>query len=380
MGGRRALVLSTPGQRGSRDAGGRRAGRRHRGDLRRRHRAHPGGGDRRRPRPGRGRSGADSVVSIGGGSTTGLGKALAARTGLPHLVVPTTYAGSEVTSLLGETADGEKVTRTGPEILPQVVVYDVALTTTLPWAVTVTSAVNAMAHTVEALYAADRTAETDAMAVDGLGALARGLSVAPPRPRRPRRARRPALRRVAGGSVPRGGDHGPAPQALPHPRRQLRPPARGHPHRGASARDGLQRPGSGRRHERRQPLRSVSTTHPPGCRPWSPDSAGPTDLRHLGFTLDDVPRAADLATARPYPNPRPVQHDGIVELLTPGDRRHPPSARRQGEPMTTPDPSTPSPAELEARRQEIRAGPPAPHRVTTRLHRPRSAPHGPDQR
>ena len=76
--------------------------------------------------------GADSVVSVGGGSTTGLGKALAARTGMPHLVVPTTYAGSEVTSLLGETAGGEKVTRTGPEILPQVVVYDVALTTLAP--------------------------------------------------------------------------------------------------------------------------------------------------------------------------------------------------------------------------------------------------------
>ena len=105
----------------------------------------------------------------------GSGKALAARTGLPHLVVPTTYAGSEVTSLLGETANGEKVTRTGPEILPRVVVYDVALTTTLPWLVTVTSAVNAMAHTVEALYAPDRTAETDAMAVEGLRALAAGL-------------------------------------------------------------------------------------------------------------------------------------------------------------------------------------------------------------
>jgi len=67
----------------------------------------------------------DSVVSVGGGSTTGLGKALASRTGMPHLVLPTTYAGSEVTPLLGETAHGEKVTRTGPEILPEVVVYDV---------------------------------------------------------------------------------------------------------------------------------------------------------------------------------------------------------------------------------------------------------------
>ena len=120
--------------------------------------------------------GADSVVSVGGGSTTGLGKALAAPTGMPHVVLPTTYAGSEVTPLLGETAHGEKVTRTGPEILPEVVVYDVELTTTLPWPVTVTSAVNAMAHAVEALYAPDRTAESDRMAAEGLGALAGGLT------------------------------------------------------------------------------------------------------------------------------------------------------------------------------------------------------------
>src|SRR3546814_13162936 len=49
---------------------------------------------------------ADCLITVGGGSTTGLGKALALRTGLPPIVVPTTYAGSEVTSLLGQTEIG----------------------------------------------------------------------------------------------------------------------------------------------------------------------------------------------------------------------------------------------------------------------------------
>ena len=119
--------------------------------------------------------GADSLVSVGGGSTTGLGKAVAVRTGLPHLVLPTTYAGSEVTPVLGETAGGEKTTRSGPEILPDTVVYDVQLTTSLPWEVTVTSAVNAMAHAVEALYAPERTAASDDTAGESLTELVAGL-------------------------------------------------------------------------------------------------------------------------------------------------------------------------------------------------------------
>ena len=40
---------------------------------------------------------ADCTVSIGGGSTTGLGKALALKLGLPNIAIPTTFAGSEMT-------------------------------------------------------------------------------------------------------------------------------------------------------------------------------------------------------------------------------------------------------------------------------------------
>src|SRR5580704_3781141 len=70
---------------------------------------------------------ADCLVAIGGGSTTGLAKALAVRTDLPQIILPTTYAGSEVTPVLGETANGVKTTRSAPEILPETVIYDVEL-------------------------------------------------------------------------------------------------------------------------------------------------------------------------------------------------------------------------------------------------------------
>lgn len=119
----------------------------------------------------------DGFVAIGGGSTTGLAKALALRTDLPQLIVPTTYAGSEMTPVVGETADGEKVTRSDPAILPETVIYDVDLTLGLPPAITGTSGVNAMAHAVEALYAQNRNPITDLMAIEALGTLYRALPV-----------------------------------------------------------------------------------------------------------------------------------------------------------------------------------------------------------
>lgn len=94
---------------------------------------------------------ADLVISIGGGSTIGLGKAISIRTGLPHICIPTTYAGSEMTPILGETADGLKKTRSDPKILPGTVIYDVDLTMTLPPAMSATSGVNAIAHAGESL-------------------------------------------------------------------------------------------------------------------------------------------------------------------------------------------------------------------------------------
>jgi len=118
---------------------------------------------------------ADGVVAIGGGSTTGLGKAIALRTDLPQIVVPTTYAGSEMTPILGETRDGLKTTQSSPKIQPEAVLYDVDLTMTLPPGLTATSGMNAIAHAVEALYARDKNPIISLMAEEGIRVLARGL-------------------------------------------------------------------------------------------------------------------------------------------------------------------------------------------------------------
>ncbi|WP_337269422.1 maleylacetate reductase [Oryzifoliimicrobium ureilyticus] len=119
--------------------------------------------------------GADAVISIGGGSTTGLGKAIAFRTDLPQIVVPTTYAGSEATPILGETENGRKVTKSDARILPEVIVYDVDLTLTLPVSMSVTSGLNALAHAVEALYARETNPIISLLAEQGIAAFAQAL-------------------------------------------------------------------------------------------------------------------------------------------------------------------------------------------------------------
>ncbi|WP_429292465.1 maleylacetate reductase [Paraburkholderia sp. CI3] len=118
---------------------------------------------------------ADCLIAVGGGSAIGLAKALALRTGLPQIALPTTYAGSEVTPIIGETQDGEKRTRRTLDVLPEAVIYDVELTLTLPARLSATSGLNAMAHAVEALYSVDANPVTSIMAEQGIAALAGAL-------------------------------------------------------------------------------------------------------------------------------------------------------------------------------------------------------------
>ncbi|HET6526370.1 maleylacetate reductase [Sphingopyxis sp.] len=127
--------------------------------------------------------GGDLIVSFGGGSATGLGKALAVRTGLPLIAIGTTYGGSEMTALLGETSDGVKATRRDPRALPAAAIYDVDLTLSLSPATSAASGINAIAHAVEASYASDGNPIVSAIAVDAIAALAGSLRrvVADPR-------------------------------------------------------------------------------------------------------------------------------------------------------------------------------------------------------
>ncbi|MCX4703763.1 maleylacetate reductase [Streptomyces sp. NBC_01373] len=118
---------------------------------------------------------ADILVSVGGGSTTGLAKAVAMTTGLPIVAVPTTYAGSEATNVWGLTEGDTKTTGVDNEVLPASVVYDAGLLTTLPGAMTVASGLNAMAHCVDSMWGPRADPLDRALAQEGIRALATGL-------------------------------------------------------------------------------------------------------------------------------------------------------------------------------------------------------------
>jgi maleylacetate reductase len=174
LGYSRALVLSTPEQRQSAEMvaallGPRAAGVFDRAVM------HVPIETAREAREVAGRLGADCAVAIGGGSTTGLGKAIALDSGLPIIAIPTTYAGSEMTPVYGITEGGLKKTGKDARVVPRAVIYDPELTLSLPAAMSLTSGINAIAHSAEGLYSADRNPVIDFMARDGIAALGRAL-------------------------------------------------------------------------------------------------------------------------------------------------------------------------------------------------------------
>lgn len=121
------------------------------------------------------KAGADVLVSVGGGSTTGLAKAVAMTTGLPIVAVPTTYAGSEATPVWGLTEGARKTTGVDPRVLPKVIVYDATLTLSLPVEMSVASGLNALAHCVDSMWAPSADPVNAAFAAEGIRSLAVGL-------------------------------------------------------------------------------------------------------------------------------------------------------------------------------------------------------------
>ncbi|RAI43033.1 maleylacetate reductase [Rhodoplanes roseus] len=259
-------------------------------------------------------TGADGVVAIGGGSVTGLGKAIAVRTDLPQIVVPTTYAGSEMSPILGETKDGQKVTQSSEKIRPEVVVYDVALTLDLPPSISGTSGINAMAHAVEALYAVDRNPIVELMALEAIGALFRALPQVVHDPK-DREARTAALY----GAWLSGVCLGSVSMALHHKLCHTLggsfdlPHAETHtivlPH--AVATNAPAVPDVMAR------LRGVLGTDDPAGALF--DLAGRVGarraLRDIGMAESGIDLATERALARPYPNPRPLDRDTVRALI-----------------------------------------------------------------
>jgi maleylacetate reductase len=256
----------------------------------------------------------DGVVAIGGGSTTGLGKAIALRTDLPQIVVPTSYAGSEMTSILGETRDGLKTTQSSPKILPETVIYDVDLTMTMPQSLSAASGLNAIAHAVEALYARDRNPIISLMAQEGIRSLAQAL------PKIKSDAKDVEARTEAlYGAWLCGSCLGAVGMALHHKLCHTLGGAFNLPHAETHA---IILPHAVAYNASAAPQAMSQIARALGANDAAVglfELAGAIgvrrSLRDVGMREEDIDHASDLAVTNPYWNPRPVERDAVRGLI-----------------------------------------------------------------
>ena len=313
LGARRALVLCTPGQTGAArvvaELLGDRAAGIFAGAV-----MHVPIETARAARDEAKRLGADCAVAIGGGSTTGLGKAIALDSGMPIIAIPTTYAGSEMTSIYGLTDAGIKKTGRDARVLPRTVIYDPELSVSLPIGLSVTSGLNAIAHAAAALYAFDGNPITALMAEEGIRAIGVALPKLVVDPES-LDARADALYGawLCGtvlGAVSMGLHHKLCHTLggtfdLPH--------ADVHtivlPH--ALAYNATHAPEAMKRIARALGAPSAAA----GVFDLARRLRAPVALRDIGMPAEGLDRAADLAVQDQYPNPRPLERAAIRALL-----------------------------------------------------------------
>jgi len=313
IGARKALVLSTPQQRASAEQvaallGARAAGVFDRAVM------HVPIETAREARAHAAQIGADCAVAIGGGSTVGLGKAIALESWMPIIAIPTTYAGSEMTSIYGITEAGLKKTGRDDRVRPKSVIYDPELSIGLPVAVSITSGINAIAHAAEGLYSATTNPIIEIMAEEGIRALGGAL----PRLKAhggDMEARSDALYgawlcgtvldsvdmalhhklcHTLGGTfnLPHAETHT---IVLPHVLAYNAP----------AAPDAMGRIG-----------RALQVENAPqAVYDLARANGAPVALRDIGLQAAELDRACDLALSNQYPNPRPLERQPLRRLL-----------------------------------------------------------------
>ncbi|MCR9137617.1 MAG: maleylacetate reductase [Alphaproteobacteria bacterium] len=267
---------------------------------------------------------ADCLVSVGGGSTIGLGKAIALHTDLPQIVIPTTYAGSEATAILGQTESGTKTTITDSRVQPEVILYDAELVVSLPVEMSVTSGLNAMAHAAEALYAQNRNPLSTALAIEGLRAFVSAL---------PKVVANPDDLQARGESLYGawlcGTVLGQVGMALHHKLCHTLGGSFDLPHAETHA---IILPHAIAFNEKAAgnelaPLSDILGGRTPGAAfyDFAQSLGAPMRLTDIGFDEENIARAAEIATSRPYWNPRPFDSDDLTQLLRDASFAHRPN-------------------------------------------------------
>jgi maleylacetate reductase len=260
------------------------------------------------------RLGADCVVAAGGGSTIGLGKAIALHSSLPILAIPTTYSASEMTPIYGLTEAGLKKTGRDRQVLPRTVIYDPMLTLDLPPMVSFTSGFNAIAHAVEALYAEHSNPITAMMAEEGIRAMTRGMPRVANNPHDPA-----GCSDCLHGAWLCGLVLGTAGVALHHKLCHVLsgswnlPHAETHtvilPH--AVAYNFAAAPEAMKRIEHAMGTTNAAT----GIFDLITRLNAPVSLKEIGMKHDDLDHAAGLVMQAPYYNPRPTTRESVRQLL-----------------------------------------------------------------
>jgi maleylacetate reductase len=258
---------------------------------------------------------ADVLIAIGGGSTIGLAKALALRSGLRQIALPTTFAGSEATAILGQTENGEKTTMTEARLRPEVILYDVALVKTMPAGLAISSALNALAHAVEGLYAQDRNPMTSLMAQEGTRALISAL------PRlKSDSSDQDAWAEAQYGAWLCGTVLGQVGMSIHHKLCHALGGGFDLPHADTHA---ILLPHSVSYIEAAVPdllhpiaVMTGAPTAALGLQALAKSLGAPVALRDLGLSEADLDRATALATARPYWSPRPIEAGAMRALLS----------------------------------------------------------------
>jgi maleylacetate reductase len=257
---------------------------------------------------------ADCYVAIGGGSTIGLGKAIALETGMPIVAVPTTFAGSEMTPIYGVTEAGIKKTGRDRRVLPKTVIYDPSLTLSLPAKIAGPSGMNAIAHCLEGLYAQDANPITSLLAAEGIRALSRSLPVVVNEPGN-LDARADALY----GAWLAGSVLGNVGMAIHHKLCHTLGGSFNLPHAEVHT---VILPHAAEFNRETVPEAMRIAAEALGARDAAQgiyDLAGrlgaPLSLKAIGMPEDGLDRAAKLATENPYYNPRPVEYSGVRRLL-----------------------------------------------------------------
>lgn len=260
--------------------------------------------------------GADCAIAVGGGSTTGLGKAIALEYDLPILAIPTTYAGSEMTPVYGITENGIKKTGKDSRVLPKTVIYDPELTLSLPLDMSITSGINAIAHAAEGLYAQNGNPIMSLLAEEGIRALADGLRLLKKNDQdiearslclygawlcgyvlgNVGMAIHHKLCHTLGGSfnLPHAPTHT---VVLPH----------------AIAYNETAVPEAMERIKRA--LGTTESTAANALFDLVSELEGPTSLAELGLTEADLDKATEIALSNPYWNPEPIEKNAIRHLL-----------------------------------------------------------------